>query len=157
MEHLHEQHAKGLLHYLRRLTGNDADARDCLQGCFTILQERGGECAAGARRAWLFRVAYTEAMQLLRRRRRMVESADPIERADREGSSPTDQVIRTEQLSRAREELERLPPELQDIVRLRIEEDLKFREIAERLDVPLGTVLGRMTTAIDKLGRRLRN
>ena len=62
-----------------------------------------------------------------------------------------------EQVERIKAAIRQLPESQQDVVRLRIYEDLKFIEIAEHLDVPLGTVLTRMRTAVKKLSRVLRD
>jgi RNA polymerase sigma-70 factor (ECF subfamily) len=47
--------------------------------------------------------------------------------------------------------LARLPEQLQTVVRLRIHDNLTFAEIAARLEIPLGTALTRMRTALAKL------
>lgn len=49
-----------------------------------------------------------------------------------------------------------LPANQQDIIRLRIYEELSFKEIAERLDISINTALGRMHYAINNL-RKLAN
>ena len=51
--------------------------------------------------------------------------------------------------------MEQLPADLQAVVRLRMVEGLRFREIAERLQVPLGTALSRMQQALTRLSRKL--
>jgi len=154
---LYAQHAASLLRFLTGLTGSADDAQDCLQATFAILQEKGGASAAGTRRAWLFRVAHNEAMQLFRRRKLAgpMESAEELQHASAGHDSPVDRLLRQERLQRVRRELAQLPEELQVIVRLRIVEGLRFREIADQLQIPLGTALGRMQTALRKLGQQL--
>ena len=44
-----------------------------------------------------------------------------------------------------------LPAAEREVVELRLDEDLKFREIAERTGAPLNTVLGRMRNAVRRL------
>ena len=51
--------------------------------------------------------------------------------------------------------LETLPAEQQQIVKLRIYDELTFAAIAEQLGLPLGTVLTRMRLALKKLNQRL--
>jgi len=48
-----------------------------------------------------------------------------------------------------------LPPEQQQVVRMRIYEDKTFAVIAAELGIPLGTALGRMRTALIKLRAKL--
>ena len=65
-------------------------------------------------------------------------------------------AIRHEQIEQVQDALQQLPKALQEIVQKRIFEGLKFREIAEQLDTPLGTVLARMHSALKKLKSLLR-
>lgn len=154
---MHERHAASLLRFLTGLTGNVEDAQDCLQATFATLQEKGGSTAAATRKAWLFRVAHNEAMQLFRRRKLDQPGVLAARRAPQATStdSPADQLLRQERLQRVRHEMDQLPAELLEVVKLRIIEDLRFREIAQRLQIPLGTALGRMQTALRKLAQQL--
>ena len=65
--------------------------------------------------------------------------------------SPEEPALKSEQAEQVREAIEALSADQQAVVRKRIYEGLKFREIAEELNVPLGTVLARMQSAIKKL------
>jgi len=55
-----------------------------------------------------------------------------------------------------RHALQRLPENLRAVLVLRHYENLKFREIAEVLEIPEGTVKSRMTDALNQLGRLLK-
>ena len=68
---------------------------------------------------------------------------------------PADQIIQQETVKRVKEALAKLPAEQQQVVLLKFEEGMKFREIAEHLGIPLGTVQTRMHTAIKKLRSQL--
>jgi RNA polymerase sigma factor (sigma-70 family) len=60
-----------------------------------------------------------------------------------------------ERVLAVQEAVDALPGPLREIVALRISAQMKFEDIAELLDIPLGTALSRMHTAIDLLKRRL--
>ena len=60
-------------------------------------------------------------------------------------------MIDSENAIRIREALAELPETHRKVVQLRIYEGLKFAEIAELLDSPLGTVLARMRSSLQKL------
>ena len=60
-------------------------------------------------------------------------------------------AIQQEDIQQVREALTQIPDAQRVVVELRIYEGLKFREIAEQLDQPLGTVLARMQAALKKL------
>lgn len=157
LERLHDQHADSLLRFLQRLTGNMEDAHDCLQMTFMILQEKGGLCLPEARKAWLFRVAHNEAQKLFREQglRRKQWQQQVNERQTEDHESAIDAMVHQERLARVREAIEQLPSDLQAVVQLRMVEGLRFREIAERLQLPLGTALSRMHQALAKLSEKL--
>jgi RNA polymerase sigma-70 factor (ECF subfamily) len=62
-----------------------------------------------------------------------------------------EELVRVEAIEQVRVALDRLPPRLREIVRLRIYEEKTFAAIAEELNIPLGTALTRMRTALQQL------
>ncbi len=154
---LYAEVAPGLQRFLHSLLGCDADAADCLQECFAVLVARGGECLPAARRAWLYSVARNQAAMLVRRRatgRRVTEQRG-IEQAQRELPTTSwdvaDLAIRSERQQQVRVAIENLPDSERQVVELRIREDLSFKEIAQQLNIPLGTALSRMHKALQRL------
>jgi RNA polymerase sigma-70 factor (ECF subfamily) len=111
----------------------------------------------------LFQVAYNEAMMIRRREQTGRRATDNVAWMMRVTSDPDrtgeaiQMAIEAENVERVRDALERLPEPIRDIVVLRIHEGLKFAEIANRLDVPLGTVLARMRSGLGKLKSILKN
>lgn len=156
---LYAEHAEQLRRFVLGVVRDAQLAQDVLQATFAKMVEVGQGTRAETRKAWLFRVAYHEALRLRRRDgvrdravRRIAETAGDAqhEPADR-------RVARDEMIAAVRDQLEQLPAAQQQVVRLRIYEGLTFAEIAKQLDAPLGTVLGRMHTALAKLKLRLRD
>jgi RNA polymerase sigma-70 factor (ECF subfamily) len=104
-------------------------------------------------------VAYHEAMHLRRRGAvgdkviKQVAWSRPEENKTTPAEEP---LLRFEAVDRVRQALEALPPEQRQIVRMRIYEEKTFAVIAAELDIPLGTALGRMRTALMKLKERLK-
>lgn len=160
-ERAFEAHAAEIERFLLGLLRDPALAADIVQTTFVRLIEKGRDITSKARRAWLFKVAYNEAMLSIRRgnvaRRanqklawhaRSEENAQSLDESIRE-------VIRAEDVEQVRLALGELNPNLRVIVQLRIYEGLKFSEIAQRLDVPLGTVLTRMRNSLAKLRMKL--
>lgn len=134
-------------------------ASDVLQATFVKLLDQGGLVQARSRKAWLFRVAYCEALAVRRREgagRRALEKA-----AARTGqcsggataadSSPAEQLLHREQVAEVRAALDQLPAAQLVVVRKRIFEDKTFAEIAAELNIPLGTAIARMHAALGKL------
>lgn len=150
------EHEEELRRFLVGVLRDRTLANDALQSTFAKMIERGHEVREGSRKAWLFRVAFNEAM-LLRRRDatggRVIRQAAWTRRHEEGGSD--EPLIRYEEVELIRAALAELPPEHQRVVRMRIYEEKTFAVIAKELGIPLGTALGRMRTALEKLRERL--
>ena len=151
---LFEEHSDELLRFLVGVLRDHQLASDALQAAFTKMVERGHETNEESRKAWLFRVAYNEALVV---RRRQKTGKNVLERvawnADLYQSNDT--LVRNESIEQVRAAIDELPPEQQRIVRMRIYEDKTFAVIAGELKIPLGTALGRMRAALAKLRSKL--
>jgi RNA polymerase sigma-70 factor (ECF subfamily) len=116
------------------------------------LLETGHATRPQSRRAWLFQVAYREAMALRRRQsvgRRVLQQVAWVRPESCAAGDNT--LVRRETIERVREALRNLPAAQQQIVRMRIYEGKTFAEIAQQLGIPLGTALGRMRSALKNL------
>src|SRR5262245_45028765 len=118
--------------------------------------QKGHMAREETRKAWLFRVAYHEAMAYRRRegvgekvlRRVAWHTSDSAGAAE-------EPLLRLEAVQSVREALESLPHEQRQVVRMRVYEEKTFAVIAKELKIPLGTALGRMRAALIKLRLRL--
>lgn len=148
----HEDELRGFLVGVLR---DRQAASDALQSTFAKMIERGHEVRQESRKAWLFRVAFNEAM-LLRRKSSTGERV--LRRAAwtrRDVESASDEpLIRYEEVEQVRAALQELPAEQQQVVRMRIYEEKTFAVIAAELNIPLGTALARMRSALEKLRRK---
>jgi len=111
----------------------------------------------GNLRGYLFRIADTAWCDHLRRdlvRRRAAVALAQGEAAT--GAAAADERLLARELQAAvRRAVAALPPRERDVLELRHESGLKFREIAERLNRPLGTVLTQMRAALERIGAAL--
>ncbi len=153
---LYAAHGEELRRFLVGLLGDRQLAGDVLQSTFVRAMEAGHTSREETRKAWLFRVAYHEAMAVRRRETtggRVVRKWSHHQ--ETEGRASDEPLLRREAIERVQEALAGLPPEQQEVVRLRIYEELTFAQIAARLGTPLGTILGRMRAATLKLKNAL--
>ena len=151
----YSRHAESLTRFLKGVLKDNALAQDVTQTAFARLLENGGEIAIESRKAWLYQVAYREALVVRRRSeagRRAREQAYWLRSArqneDDESTKSLERAEETETILRA---LRSLPEAQQQIVRMRIYEAKTFARIAEELEIPLGTALSRMRAALKKL------
>ena len=132
----------------------DADAaKDVLQTvlltvCRTLIQLQDPLLL----RAWVFRIATRAAVRELRRSQRgdvmMVEPKPEL------GIDEGEPLVDDELAASLRSLVDELPPACGMAVRLRYLEELSLAEVAEALDVPIGTVKSRLAYGIEALQRR---
>jgi len=153
---LYVEHGETLRRFLLGVLRDAQLANDVLQATFAKMVEQGHTTRESSRKAWLFRVAYHEAMAVRRRQatgERIVRRLAWSKQA--RGESADEPTIRFETVEAVRAALRQLPEPQQQMVRMRIYEEKTFAVIAEELNIPLGTALGRMRSAMEKLRKRL--
>lgn len=131
-----------------------ADAEDAAQETFVrIVKGLPAYEHRGVFRAWVFRIARNQAALTAGRRQRVTGREIGVEpealRAMPEFAEGRDDVEAAERAVAA------LPAVEREVVELRLNEDLKFSEVAERTGAPLNTVLGRRHNAIRRLHETL--
>lgn len=155
---LYAEHADELRRFLVGMLRDTPLAHDVLQATFVKLVEAGHTSRAETRKAWLFRVAYHEAMAFRRRQgvdgRAMQQVAWVHPGAARGADEP---AIRGETVDAVRRAIDELPPAQRQILHERIYEEKTFAQIAKELNIPLGTALARMRAALAKLRNSLRD
>lgn len=151
--------------YLRRFLGHSEMAEDAFQATFLQLHLKCEQFEAGRKvRPWLYMIATNQAIDLQRRtkRHRMVslngmgagrsdDSAKLLDLLLSQEPSPVERADDRESHQWVREALERLPDYLRLAVNLVYFQGLKYREAAEVLSIPVGTVKSRLHAAILKL------
>lgn len=153
---LYLEHGDALRRFIMGVLRDAQLTQDVLQVTFTRMVEQGHTTREESRKSWLFRVAYNEALAL----RRRSATGQRVVRKLAEGTTPAtmaadEALLRYERVQAVKSALERLPPAQREIVRLRIYEDKTFAEISRDLGIPLGTALGRMRSALQKLKQLL--
>ncbi len=145
-------HEEAVYGYLSQMLRCPADVDDALQEILLRALERLDQYRGPDRfRAWLFRIARHEVVDRWRRRRRMpgptTENLDDLV----DPRSDDDPLIRHEQSAALRAAIDRLPDVEREVVWMRLQSELSFREIADVTGAPLNTVLGRMHNAKQRL------
>jgi RNA polymerase sigma-70 factor (ECF subfamily) len=150
LETLYQRHAPELLRFLARAVPSAADAEDLLQETFieaVRFDDRISEAASP--RAWLFGVARNVAAAF-RRRLRTRRTVPLLHDLAAPAAASVDP--RLEQVRRA---LQNLESPFRETLELRARDDLSYAEIADVLQVPVGTVRSRIHAAIRTLTEEL--
>jgi len=145
----------GMLYYL---VGNAEDARDTLQDTFIkCWRHRRSVAEVENLRAWIFRIALNAARDARttawRRRRRPLDKGEATLVLNDPG--PEAHAARREQLALVRGALRQLRPEEQEVFLLRQNGQMTYVQIAQAIQIPLGTVKTRMRLALTKLREAL--
>ncbi|MCX7696786.1 MAG: sigma-70 family RNA polymerase sigma factor [Bacteroidales bacterium] len=149
--------------YLLSITKNRELALDMLQDVFFKVIEtlkKNSYQHQGKFAHWLMRITHNLVMDHFRSislhyETSVLQTEDEsydINDIIRDNSMNIDQIIsKQESYEQIRELLKLLPPEQQEIVRMRIYEEMSFKEIAATLNISINTALGRMRYALINL------
>lgn len=107
---------------------------------------------------WVMRIAHNAAIDHFRRNRkkRMVRSTDEFDIFDtlaHDAPNAMDTMVQEEVLAELRQLIPALPEEQRAVVKMRLEQQYSFKEIAEETGVSINTALGRMRYALINLRR----
>lgn len=151
-----------LFHFLVRFLGSRAQAEDAFQETFMQVYASIDTFHTDRRfKPWLFTIATNKARDMLRRQaRRGVMLSDPVDiNHDTEGLSIVDlmpadhagpdQTVSDQELrQRVRDVVQGLPDHLREILLLAYFHQFPYKEIADMLSIPLGTVKSRLHAAV---------
>lgn len=147
-----EEHHQGVYQYAFRLCGSVADAEDLTQQTFLQIHQHAAQVREPERlKSWIYSILRNCFLQS-HRRRRPVSSTTIDLRMDEIVQPIPEQPLDSQALQRA---IQELPDEFRVVVLMYYFEDLSYREIAEALGVPLGTVMSRLSRGKSHLRMRL--
>lgn len=144
-----------------RLTRNAADAEDLTQETYVRALGASGRFQWGTNlKAWLLTILRNVSRNRTRDRARAIvvvdgEAVDRFDGAAAGSDTPEAQLLRDASSHELQAAIEALPRALGQTVWLRDVEELSYAEIAKRLDIPIGTVMSRLSRARELLYRRL--
>lgn len=134
-----------LLSYALRLTGDRAAAEDLVQDAFMKLHAQFAEVREP--RHWLYRAVHNAALNHRRRAGKLIPLDPPAEPGAGESNGGTDpeplpdeQIARWENIGLVRLGLETLDARSRELIRLKFDENLSYKEIAARTGLKTGHV-----------------
>lgn len=155
LEDAYSVYGPSLLSYLRRFVGPD-EAEDVLQRTFLDVWRSADRYEPRQRfSSWLFTIAHHRAVDAIRKRRDNVVDVETMRGLMGEDGRETAQ--RYADAAAVRAALGRLPDHERKVLELAYYADLTQREIATRLDVPIGTVKARASRGTHHLADLIRD
>ncbi len=152
---LYERHSGGVFRFLYRFTLNSQLAEELLQDIFIeLLESRLDKTAEINVKAWLFTLAKNKSLNLLKKMSHETKNDRAILAAV--SSEDAEAVVVGDDLLRRLARLEpHLPADLQQTWSLR-KDGLDYKEIAEMLSIPIGTVKSRLSRLVEFLSREFK-
>ena len=165
---LAERHHGELFRFVVRFTGSSAAAEDVVQDTFLQVHLAAGRFDPQRKlKPWLFTIAANKARDYLRARtrRKEVPLDAPVARDDDpegpgffvlmadEGPTPFERASEAETAAFVRKTVDQLPPPLREVLVLAYFHSFPYKEMADILNIPLGTVKSRLHSAVAGFGK----
>ena len=129
---------------------NEQDARDVAQDTLIKVMKNLHRYDPNRKfSTWVFGIARNTAIDEQRKKRRRGD--EPKRELRYEGPSPLDETSREQRARRLHDALGQLPPKYREVLVLYHFEHLKYQEIADTLQIPIGTVMNRIFRARRRL------
>jgi RNA polymerase sigma-70 factor (ECF subfamily) len=136
------------------LLRNEQDAQDVVQEAFLRAFKSFGGFHGSNGRAWLLTIVRNTSYTLLKKKRvadLTIPFDEEIHASGDESVSAATILERSEDTELIREAMDELPAEFREILTLRHQEDLSYKEIADIAQIAPGTVMSRLARARAKL------
>jgi RNA polymerase sigma-70 factor (ECF subfamily) len=150
-------HLDAAYNLARWLMGNPADAEDVVQDAYVRALAGADQFRGGDQRAWLLSIVRNGCYSSHRRLRvrKATDFDETVHGEDTAAPSPEQLAINRDTSRRVRLAVETLTPDFQEVIVLREFEGLSYKEIAEVVAAPVGTVMSRLSRARARLAALL--
>jgi RNA polymerase sigma-70 factor (ECF subfamily) len=161
------RYERELYRYLARYIGDPTAAEDVFQNTFLQVHLKRGLFENGRPfRPWLYAIATHQAVDALRKAgrhptvsldrrvnagRNDTDAGNLVDLLVSENEGPLAELQESERQQWVRDSIAKLPDALRQTLILAYHQDLKYREIADILKIPVGTVKSRLHAALEKL------
>ncbi|MFB6342829.1 RNA polymerase sigma factor [Saccharicrinis sp. FJH2] len=147
---------------LLKMVNNYSDAEDLTAEVFgkvfKSLDQYSNDYAFST---WLFSIATNHTIDFMRKSKKLILSIEDNDDSGMEPTSviqddqpgPEENMIRQQEYKKLEKLIEKLKPFWQELIRLRYYNELSYEEIAEKLNLPMGTVKSQLYRAKDSLAK----
>ncbi len=166
---LMERYRESIYFMVLKMVHNRDDAEDLTLEAFgKAFNNLKNYSADYAFSTWLFKIATNNSIDFIRKKRLQTTSLDSSNVMNEDGETqtiavpdhnpnPEQTVIKEQRAERIRSVIEKLSPKYKQLIELRYFDELSYEEIAEQLDLPLGTVKAQLFRAKDMLYNLLKS
>jgi RNA polymerase sigma factor (sigma-70 family) len=151
-----DQYQGRLIRFAARITGDTDRARDVVQDTFMRLCREDSEKTRDHVAPWLFRVCRNRALDVRKKEGPMMPLDDTVgARLEGHTPDPLAALEKSAMASRVLAVLGELPPQQQEVLRLRFQEDLSYKEISAVTSCSVSNVGVLIHTGVKHLRQRL--
>ena len=149
-------HTRGVFNVVYRMCGDSLIAEDAAQETFLrAWQNLSSYRPQMPLRNWLYRIAFNAGMDMLRKEKRILPTdIEDLPLAD-ERPGPESQASQRERAALVQKAVLSLPDASRAVLVLKEYEGMSYHEIADALDIPIGTVMSRLNYARKLLKEKL--
>jgi RNA polymerase sigma-70 factor (ECF subfamily) len=151
-------HLRAAYNLARWLTRDETDAEDVVQEAYLRAFKHFGSFHGGDGRPWLLAVVRNTCytwMQHNRSPELTIPLDDELHDIESKDLNPEARLLQSADTQMVRQALEDLPVEFREVLVLRELEDLSYKQIADVVGIPIGTVMSRLARARKRLQERL--
>lgn len=159
---LMEAHERRMYAVALRMCSNREDAQDCLQeAMLRIYRSISGFKGQSSFATWVYRITMNTCLDELRRKKNKQNTSldsllDTGWSPRDESASPEKRAIQSETRRVLHEEIQALPEDMRSAIVLRDLQGLSYEEIAQVLDINVGTIKSRISRGREKLREKLK-
>lgn len=151
--YFYRRYHTSVFNFINRLIRDYVGSEDVLQEVFMAVWKNAKTFKGKAKvETWMYRIAYYKSMSWLRKRR----DAVTLEFIDENYSEDTTDKADILDARRVKQSLAKLSVKQRAVVELTFMQGMTYREVAEILQIPLGTVKSRMSSALTLLSKVLK-
>ncbi len=153
LEHAQEQYEGPLTGYAAGLLGGDWDrAKDVVQDVFVKLYRQDPDPLRGRLRSWLYTVCRNRSIDIIRKEKPMhVTEVSTFESMDSPEGDPSEAIQTSERHAEVLSFLSKLPENQREVIRLKYQGDLSYKEISEVTGLSVSNVGFLMHTGIKRM------
>jgi len=151
-----DRYERPLVSYAYRMLRDEHRARDVVQDVFVRLCRQERDDVEGHLQAWLFSVCRNRTLDVIRKEKRMKPMTDHQLRSGTDDSpDPADRAETSDSTSRVLGLVDDLPDKQAEVVRLKFQHGLSYREIAKVTEMSVSNVGYVLHTAIATLRQQM--
>jgi RNA polymerase sigma-70 factor (ECF subfamily) len=150
-----ETHQRSLMGYATHLMGDAERAGDVVQDAFVRLCKQPRDHVEDCVKPWLYAVCRNRAMDILKKENRMKTMAEVGAGQASRGGDPQAAAERRDSAQQAGSLMKRLPARQQEVIRLKIDGGLSYREISELTGLSVSNVGYLLHTGLKSIRTRL--